>query len=558
IFAFIFAVIAYKIGVPYNPTVVSQTEPGSPAWRADLRPGDEAVRIADGVEGPSFDELRGSVSLGDIEAGIPFVIRRGDERIEKRLFPKQGRGMPRVGMAPPFSLIVGKAFADTAAAEASPPFEPGDAIEAVDGVPVTTFAQFSSILAQRPGDELRVTVRRGGEPAPNARGGPLTGGEMVDITLPARPRRTLGLVMQMGRIANVQDNSPAAGQLAAGDFIDRIADAAGSPGGDRRAEPLAFDPMTLPDDLRQMADNQREVEIVVRRRSSGDEGRQTTETIVIPLRRVQWLEAPLGGENEPVVATALGAAYHVLSVVARVEPDSPAAKAGLQVNDVVTHAEFLLPEDAKDMPPLKPLEFSSDEDDRKANWPSLMALVNELPPGSQVKLVFRRGNETLTATVAPEDDPRYFNPERGLAFHVLERMRIADTWSEAGRLGWDETVGALSMVYRFLGKLGTQVSVTSLGGPITIAKAAGFSAFEGPGKLLIFLTMLSANLAVLNFLPIPLLDGGHMVFLIWEGIRGKPANEKFMMATQTAGFVFIITLMLFVLSLDLELIPRKL
>ena len=50
-----------------------------------------------------------------------------------------------------------------------------------------------------------------------------------------------------------------------------------------------------------------------------------------------------------------------------------------------------------------------------------------------------------------------------------------------------------------------------------------------------FLTMLSANLAVINFLPIPLLDGGHMVFLLWEGIRGKPAGEKFVVAMHTVG-----------------------
>ena len=52
--------------------------------------------------------------------------------------------------------------------------------------------------------------------------------------------------------------------------------------------------------------------------------------------------------------------------------------------------------------------------------------------------------------------------------------------------------------------------------------------------------MLSANLAVINFLPIPLLDGGHMVFLAYEGIRGRPANERFVVALHTAGFVFIV------------------
>lgn len=77
IFAFIFAVIAYKIGVPYNPSIVSRTGPGTPAWQADIRPGDEVVKIAK-IDNPSFSDLSASVSLGNIEAGIPFVIRRGN------------------------------------------------------------------------------------------------------------------------------------------------------------------------------------------------------------------------------------------------------------------------------------------------------------------------------------------------------------------------------------------------------------------------------------------------------------------------------------------------
>jgi regulator of sigma E protease len=67
-----------------------------------------------------------------------------------------------------------------------------------------------------------------------------------------------------------------------------------------------------------------------------------------------------------------------------------------------------------------------------------------------------------------------------------------------------------------------------------------------------FLAMLSANLAVLNFLPIPLLDGGHMAFLIIEGVRGKPVSERVVLAFHYAGFVFIIGLMLFVFSLEIQ------
>ena len=150
------------------------------------------------------------------------------------------------------------------------------------------------------------------------------------------------------------------------------------------------------------------------------------------------------------------------------------------------------------------------------------------------------------------------SPRAASGFKPIERIRKAESFGEQVRYGWDETSEALTMVFRFLKKLGTQVPMSALGGPVTIAKAAGYSAAEGMSSLLIFLTMLSANLAVINLLPIPLLDGGHLVFLAYEGIRGRPANEKFVVALHTAGFVFIVSLMLYVLALDLSLIPRNL
>jgi regulator of sigma E protease len=69
--------------------------------------------------------------------------------------------------------------------------------------------------------------------------------------------------------------------------------------------------------------------------------------------------------------------------------------------------------------------------------------------------------------------------------------------------------------------------------------------------------MLSANLAVVNFLPIPVLDGGHMVFLVYEWLRGKPPSEGVVAALSYLGLALILTLMMFVFGLDLGLIPRR-
>ncbi len=107
--------------------------------------------------------------------------------------------------------------------------------------------------------------------------------------------------------------------------------------------------------------------------------------------------------------------------------------------------------------------------------------------------------------------------------------------------------------------LGTgQISVTNLGGPLTIAHVATSEASHGTSRLLVFLTLLSANLAVVNFLPIPVLDGGHMMFLTYEAVRGKPINEEWANKLSMFGLFFILGLMILVFGLDITRIPQML
>jgi regulator of sigma E protease len=178
-------------------------------------------------------------------------------------------------------------------------------------------------------------------------------------------------------------------------------------------------------------------------------------------------------------------------------------------------------------------------------------------PGTRVELTWQRQKESHTALIEPAAAADWFNPDRGFRFRPLYEIERAATYGEAVRLGADETVNATLVVYRFLQKLGTQVSPRALGGPIAIFKVAQSAAEQGTADLLVFLTLLSANLAVINFLPIPLLDGGHMVLLAWEGIRGKPADERIQIALTYIGLAFILGLMFWVISLDLGLISRQ-
>ena len=90
----------------------------------------------------------------------------------------------------------------------------------------------------------------------------------------------------------------------------------------------------------------------------------------------------------------------------------------------------------------------------------------------------------------------------------------------------------------------------ALGGPGMIVGTAYAAAGRNDGVFLLFLCLISANLAVVNFLPIPVLDGGHMVFLLYEAIARRKPNEKVQVVLSYIGFGLILALMFWVIFLD--------
>ena len=348
IFAFIFAAIAYGIGVPYIPCIVGQTSPGSAAYQAGIRTGDEITKIGN-VENPSFNELKSGVTLGDLENGIPFTVRRAatgqDETIV--LKPRQESGLPKVGIISPFSLQLNEekpvATASPAAA-ASSAFQGKDQIVAIDGEPITAYHQLIAAMVEKADQPLEVTVQRGGKAPRKDPFGTRTGGTQETITVGPLPTRGLGLVMEPGKIVAVEQGSEAAEKkIAPGDFIDRISDIPGaSPTAVAEGERLFSDPMLLPEQLRKLALKGRTIELTVRRSGASGDGKQTTEPIELKLRPVNWVE-PSWLENDPLSVPALGIAYRVLNRVDHVIPGSPAEAAGMQGGDVVTQAEIMLP-----------------------------------------------------------------------------------------------------------------------------------------------------------------------------------------------------------------------
>jgi regulator of sigma E protease len=521
IFAILMASLAFGLGVREVASGTSAVRPGGAAWRAGLRTGDGIVAIG-GTPVTMFKELQKKVTLGDLSQGVAFTVRRpGEDRdLDVTLRPDTDGGAPMVGLSGPLSLTLPADLGEGlpgSAGKASPAFVGGDTIRAVDGTPVETHAQLVTLLSRNRESAVTLSVDRKGE--------------RLDVVLPPRPQMSLGLVMTPEAIQAVQDGSPAAeAGLRAG---DRLVTVDGAPVGD---------PFTLDQRLRPRVGTA--VSMVVER--AGVE-----ETVAVTPREVTWIDAsPM--RATPLAVSSIGIALPVSATVVAVDADGPAAGAGIGAGDRLTRVRFVeagAPEEGAG----SWLALSEGE----PNWPGVIALLPQLPAGSKVEVTVENAAGSRDVALEPAVVEGDFLADRGLVFEQVYRTERAATIGTALSRGFATALEDLSMVYRFLQKLWSrQISARLLGGPMSILQQAGRSAEEGFSALLLFLTMLSANLAVVNFLPIPVLDGGHMVFLIYEWVTGRPPSERVVIALSYLGLILILSLMLWVFGLDLGLVSR--
>ncbi len=258
--------------------------------------------------------------------------------------------------------------------------------------------------------------------------------------------------------------------------------------------------------------------------------------------------------NKPIAINSLGVAVPVNLTVEAVEPDSPAALAGLQENDKLVSVKYLLSDEQKKQDLYSSLkkdplvEFGPDD----TNWAEVLDVLQRLEAGTEIEFNVVRGASPKTLTMKTEASTRFFQDKRGFPMTVMQKHYKADTWAGAFKYGALQVRNDIRRVATTLAKLiRGKISPTNLGGPGTIAMAATSEATQGTSRLLLFLTFLSANLAIVNFLPIPILDGGHMLFLAYEGIFRRPVSERVQIVLTYAGLVMILGLMLFVIFLDL-------
>ena len=209
-----------------------------------------------------------------------------------------------------------------------------------------------------------------------------------------------------------------------------------------------------------------------------------------------------------------------LTDIATVAPDSAAEKAGILVDDKIVRID----------------------DELIDNWTQIQTIVSNSPEQPLNIGLLRDGTE-IELQVTPgrvETEDGFSQGMLGVSPKVSEwpdgvlytqRYGVFDAITAGVAHTWQLTRLSFSMI----GKLVTgDVSVKHLSGPISIAQGAGTTASIGLVAFLSFLALISVNLAVINLLPLPVLDGGHLMYMLLELMRGKPVSEK----TQEIGFRF--------------------
>lgn len=552
IFAFLMAVLAYSLGVD-KATTELRVLPGGAAWQSGLRTGDVVTNIA-GEPVQYFDDLMAHVQFKNLDnpQDLPFIVKRPGEEQPRtvNLTPDTSQGAPAILVTSASSLKIGGVnpygpYGEIAHPELTAEQRPQDkdVIIKVNDQPLANYADWEKIILENRQQPITITVRRETD---NKNAGETVSPRELTFMLEPQKKRELGLIMTLGPITAVQPNSPAAqAGLKVGQQLVELDSA-----------PIG-NPETLEDRLRDLAGKPVTLSVLddAQEKSRNSEPHQ----VELTPRAEKHLVSYLNLSSLPL--ETLGICCEIQSKIAEVVPGSPADKAGLKAGEVITNFQFLLPEKAL---PGKLFRHPSDvlplsqnfSDKKKPTWLALSELLQDLDPTRLVKLTVKDGEQSRDVELRPEASSSEYSTDRGIDFYpVTERVNY--TFSEAVSEAFKTTGEKLMMVVGFLRQIGGRISPKNLGGPVAIAQQAGMAANSGFSSLLLFLVMLSANLAVVNMLPIPVLDGGHVVFLIYEWITGKPMPAKIFEFLMYAGVLLLMTLMLFVLGLDFELISRR-
>ena len=228
----------------------------------------------------------------------------------------------------------------------------------------------------------------------------------------------------------------------------------------------------------------------------------------------------------------------VPAVVGTILPDSPAERAGLKPGDRIVAvdggpvADFPALVQRVQPNPGRTLEFTVERAGDRIALP--------------IEVQSQRDGDRMVGRIGVQPTPGAAVPEQ---MRAMERYGVVESLARATAKTWDMSVLTLRMLWNVVTG---DVSVKNLSGPINIAEYAGFSLRQGALAFLSFLAIVSVSLFVLNLLPIPVLDGGQIVFQLAELAKGSPLSERAQAVGQQIGLALLLVLMSFAFYNDLS------
>lgn len=512
--AFVLCYLAYVIGFHASPPGVGAV--GFDSLQAGLRPGDVVTEI-EGRKVASWEDI--FVHYATLEPGSPVELMVDRDGASRKVLapvhrdPAEPFNRPDFGrpLVPRVRTVVVDSAADAAG------LLPGDWLVAVDGQEVQSWSGFSDMIRRRADRDIKLTVRRD-----------VDGVETV-VDLSAHPASKTPDEVPSHTLGFLPDEPPVLG------FVDPLgpAHAAGVEENDVvvavNGAPV-FDWYSLWRAVAWDAEQGAPVALTLRR------GDSQIERIVKPVEASNWA---LGTH----AFSPLGIAGPIPDslVVGVVQPNSPAAKAGIAAGDVIREFEANVRGD-------------DDWTVSDPNWDTLLYALNTLEePG--LRLEIERSGErrsvTLDAVSSGEEIRIGFI---GVGPMVREDlMKLSATAAIMPALTkpfqiLDQFVAGLRAMFM------RRMSARMISGPVGILRATHTFAKKSTGDLLVFLALLSVNLAVVNFLPIPITDGGHFMFLMYEKFKGRKMDDELQARFQWAGLVFILMIFLFATFNDVGMI----
>lgn len=504
LFALVVFPLVFFAGVPFIAPVVGGVAAGSAAWEARLQR-DDRILAVQGRPVYAFENLTTEIALYGQRA-VQLEVQTGDQPARTVTVTPHWNTTDRVyelGIAAPLRQVLLQVEGGGPAAAAG--LRSSDLVQSVNGIPATgaTLGEAVTLLETPDGKPVALRVLRDGA--------------IVEATVAARPAKDalpgrIGVQQTARKVIGLRPGSRLVQGLGLrrGDVILAIDDA-----------PFLTGSFTAagrgPDRLRMHILRDGQV-IVADQPASEPERKELADFIALGIDGVLML-TPL--------------------------PDGPALAAGLQAGD---RLESIDGEEITDILALRKRVESASTQPMKVR-------VRRLPPGLTTFFDPTRGDlpagDLIELTFAPQRLPTY---SLGLVpeYQRLEEVVRATSVADALRLGM---LCSLDLVKQFMvtmKRLVTgDVGAKNLGGIIRISQVSYHATQRGPSWFWYFLALLSVNLAFVNLLPVPVLDGGHLLFLFIEKVKGSPVSTKVLGYSQVVGLVFVLLLVLFVTYNDI-------